>query len=191
MIALLGIQGTGANTATITLPNLDNSSGGGPFTLIKAQGCGSDFQLFMAYRVAASDTPTHTYNFGFSSNFLISGGLTVFSGTSATTPLQTGAGAVQCMCTLASTTATAPSITTQGMNTLDVIAFGIAADATFVTPIAPVKEVYQETNTGNSPTIAQRYLQTSTSGTVIPAQVTMSNVAGDNVGCQFGVNSGP
>jgi hypothetical protein len=197
-----------ASTASIEVP--------AGWTEIRHDSCGSDLLMSLAYRIVQpgdSGSTQFTWNFlgagqpsdsssctGYGapsacctgpetgtcpySPFLASGGITLLANVDTSTPIEDNSE----LCTLDSTSMTAPSITTTENNSLVLVAYGITG-SNFVRAPSGYSEVYQHNIVETGPDIAN-YASSlfPTSGAESGDQTTSAITAGDNIGYQVGLS---
>jgi len=198
-----------ASSATIEVPS--------GWTEIRHDTCGTDVVMSIAYRTAQStDTSESQFTWDFlgqgqpadSSSctdygtpyacctgnatgtcpyapFLASGGITLVANVDTVTPIEN----VSELCTLDSTTLTAPSINTTENNSLVLLGFGIVGDNDISKP-AGYSVVYQHSIALSGPDIANLSSTTvfPSSGTSTGDQSSTADLAGDNIGYQVGLS---
>jgi hypothetical protein len=197
-----------ASTASIEVP--------AGWTEIRHDSCGSDLLMSLAYRIVQpgdSGSTQFTWNFlgagqpsdsssctGYGapsacctgpetgtcpySPLLASGGITLVANVSTVTPVEDNSE----LCTLNSTSMTAPSITTTEDNSLVLVAYGITSSNFFRAP-SGYSEVYQHSIVGSGPDVANYAGSVfPTSGAASGDHAATASVPGDNIGYQVGLS---
>ncbi len=184
LLATVAIQtllnGPDAGLATVTIPS--GWTRAGPDV-----ACGIDLQMSIVFRIAdETDTSATQYTWGFPmagepGKFLASGGIAAFSNVDTVAPIE----AVSSLCTMASATLTAPSITSTTDDTLGLLAFGIAGDNS-LSGAPGYSQVYQHDLSFVGPDIRNDAANAPvSSGTMTGDQTETAENAGDNIGYQI------
>ncbi len=179
LFATIAIEGANAASATITVP--------AGWTEIRHDTCGTDLQMSIASRIAqVSDTPSTAFTWNFNGSFQGSGGITAIFGANDAAPIE----ADSFQCTTASSSVTAPSVTTTNNNALDLLAFGINGDNSLSTP-SGYTTVYQHDIATSGPDIGNDSMGIAGAGTETGDQTATAGAAGDNIGYQLAIDPTP
>ncbi len=174
LLAEVAIQGAGAASGIITVPN-------GWTRATPDVVCGSDFQMSLAYRVSqAADTAATQFTWNFSGQFLGAGGVVSFAKGNITTPIE----ATSSLCLAGSLSPTAPSLATSADNSLNVLVFGISGN-NFLSKPAGYSQIFEHVIGGSGPVIANDVNPIAKSGTTTGDQTAPADLPGDSIGYQL------
>jgi len=194
MFSTVMIQGTGAGSDFIKVP-------AGWTTLIQ-QGCGTDFLQVISYRVASGDVfPTSSYTWLFCTandlncktggssltTVVGTGSIVNFADVSTVTPIQTGTGAPECDCHLA-TTATANGLTPTVANSLVIAQHGAVGNVSLGAP-AGFTSVFEHANSNGPDNRNSWGVKSVATGAV--SSTYGGGLASDNIGCLVSTNPAP
>ncbi len=152
LISVVAIQGTGAASATISLPTAPAA-----WTSIGDWACGSSgnaVQVAAAYRITdASDAPGNNFTWTFSNSFFASVVNTVYSGVNTSIPIDVMEQSPSCNPGSAGSLIVVPAITTTVNNDLLVAVFAAAGTNNSVTLAngSPLSPVADQNNSGFGP----------------------------------------
>ncbi len=173
LLSELTIEGSGAASATISLPS--------GWLEIRHDSCGTDLLTSLAYRFAQTgDAPATQFTWSFNGTFAAAGSIISFSGVNSLAPID----AESFACATASQTVTAPSVTSVEGSSLDLLLFGTDQGDMLSQP-AGYSAMYEHAVPDIGPMIGADISSIATGGTPTGDQTVTADATTDNVGYQL------